>query len=44
MLRVGVQLNVVRFDDMVSGYLGYDGRFQEQARNNSFSGGLTLRF
>ena len=44
MLRVGAQLHVVRFDDMVSGYLGYDGRFQEQARNNSFSGGLTLRF
>ena len=43
-LRVGVQLDVVRFDEMVSGYLGYDGRFQEQARNNSFSGGLTLNF
>jgi hypothetical protein len=43
-LRVGAQLEAVRFDDMVSGYLGYDGRFQEKAQNNTFSGGLTVRF
>ena len=43
-LRVGAQLEAVRFDDMVSGYLGYDGRFQQKAQNNTFSGGLTVRF
>ena len=43
-LRVGAQLNAVRFDDMVSGYVGYDGRFQEKAQNNTFSGGLTVSF
>jgi subtilase-type serine protease len=42
--RIGAQLNVVRFDAMVSGYLGYDGRFQDQAQNNTFSGGVLVRF
>jgi len=43
-LRVGAQLTAVRFDEAVTGFLGYDGRFQEQARNNTFSGGLIVRF
>jgi subtilase-type serine protease len=43
-LRVGAQLNAVRFDNMVSGYVGFDGRFQEKAQNNTFSGGVTVKF
>ncbi len=34
----------VWFDEAVTGFLGYDGRFQEAARNNTFSGGLIVRF
>jgi len=43
-LRVGAQLTAVRFDEAVTGFVGYDGRFQEAARNNTFSGGLIVRF
>jgi subtilase-type serine protease len=43
-LRVGAQLDVIRFDQMVGGFLAYDGRFQQDAQNNTFSGGLTVRF
>ena len=42
--RVGAQLDVVRFDELVGGFLGYDGRFQENAQNNTFSGGILVRF
>jgi subtilase-type serine protease len=42
--RVGAQLDVMRFDEMVGGFVSYDGRFQENARNNSFSGGVLVRF
>lgn len=43
-LRVGAQLTAVRFDEAVTGFVSYDGRFQEAARNNTFSGGLIVRF
>ncbi|HWK39930.1 MAG TPA: S8 family serine peptidase [Hyphomicrobium sp.] len=43
-LRVGAQLTAVRIDEAVTGFVGYDGRFQEAARNNTFSGGLIVRF
>jgi len=43
-LHVGAQLDVMRFDEMVGGFLAYDGRFQERAENNTFSGGLIVRF
>ena len=43
-LRVGAALNAVSFDAMTSGYLAYDGRFQERAQNNSFTGGVVVRF
>ncbi len=43
-LHVGAQLDVVRFDEMVGGFLAYDGRFQQNAGNNTFSGGLMVRF
>jgi subtilase-type serine protease len=42
--RVGTQLDVMRFDQMVGGFVAYDGRFQENAQNNTFSGGLIVRF
>jgi subtilase-type serine protease len=34
----------MRFDELVGGFLAYDGRFQQNAQNNTFSGGLTVRF
>jgi hypothetical protein len=43
-LRVGAQLDVMRFDEMVGGFLAYDGRFQQNAQNNTFSGGILVRF
>ena len=43
-LRLGAQLNAVRDDGLVSGFLGYDGRIQEQASSHSLLAGLTLRF
>ncbi len=42
--RVGGQLDVMRLDDMVGGFIAYDGRFQENAQNNTFSGGILVRF
>ena len=42
--RVGAQLDVMRFDELVGGFLAYDGRFQENAQNNTFSGGILVRF
>jgi hypothetical protein len=42
--RIGAQLDVLRFDDSVGGFLAYDGRFQQNAQNNTFSGGLFVRF
>ena len=41
---VGAQLDVLRFDELVGGFLAYDGRFQENAQNNTFSGGILVRF
>jgi subtilase-type serine protease len=29
---------------MVGGFISYDGRFQQNAQNNSFSAGAFLRF
>jgi hypothetical protein len=43
-LRVGAQLDVIRFDELVGGFLAYDGRFQQNAQNNTFSGGILVRF
>lgn len=43
-LRVGAQLDVMRFDQMIGGFIAYDGRVQENAQNNTFSGGLIVRF
>jgi hypothetical protein len=40
--RVGAQLDVMRFDELVGGFLAYDGRFQENAQNNTFSGASKL--
>ena len=42
--RAGAQLDVMRFDELVGGFLAYDGRFQENAQNNTFSGGILVRF
>jgi hypothetical protein len=42
--RVGTQIDVMRLDEMVGGFLAYDGRFQENAQNNTFSGGFIVRF
>jgi subtilase-type serine protease len=42
--RVGAQLDVMRFDELVGGFLAYDGRFQQNAQNNTFSGGILVRF
>jgi hypothetical protein len=43
-LRAGGQLKVVNDADTVAGFIGYDGKFQEDAQTHSVSGGLTLRF
>ncbi|MBI1650920.1 S8 family peptidase [Hyphomicrobium sulfonivorans] len=43
-LRVGAQIDVLRFDEMIGGFVAYDGRFQQNAQNNAFSGGLIVRF
>ncbi len=32
----------MRFDELVGGFLAYDGRFQENAQNNTFSGGILV--
>lgn len=42
--RVGAQLDVLRFDELAGGFVAYDGRFQENAQNNTFSGGAFIRF
>ncbi|MDH4982423.1 S8 family serine peptidase [Hyphomicrobium sp. D-2] len=42
--RVGLQFDVLRFDEMVGAFAAYDGRFQENAQNNSFSAGAFIRF
>jgi subtilase-type serine protease len=42
--RAGAQLDVMRFDELVGGFLAYDGRFQQNAQNNTFSGGILVRF
>jgi len=35
---------VLRFDEQIGGFIAYDGRFQENAQNNTFSGGAFVRF
>jgi hypothetical protein len=42
--RAGAQFDIMRFDELVGGFLAYDGRFQENAQNNTFSGGVLVRF
>lgn len=43
-LRVGAQIDILRFDETIGGFVAYDGRFQKNAQNNAFSGGLMIRF
>lgn len=43
-LRVGAQIDVLRLDEEVGGFLAYDGRFQENAQNSTFSSGVFVRF
>lgn len=43
-LRVGGRLNVTGDDDTLSGFIGYDGTFQQRAVSHGVSAGVSVRF
>lgn len=43
-LRVGGRVNIAGEDDRISGFIGYDGAFQQRAVSHGVSAGLAVRF